>query len=199
MKKYLALLLLVACPFIGAKAQFNIGVKAGVNVANVEELTTDNLLQSNSYTGFYLGPKFDWTIAGRLGINGAILYSQTGMVWAEGQEAIDMNSVAVPLNLTLRLFGSDKFGLFLEAGPQFDFNVGEKRYELEGGRLNLDNSTLSFNLGASLHLLKFLQVGVNYNVPFGATSEFEFADFADMGKTEAFTFRTLQASVAIVF
>lgn len=196
MKKYLALLLLVACPFIGAKAQFNIGVKAGINVADVETLAADNLLESNSYTGFYLGPKFDWTIVGRLGINGAILYSQTGMEWAEGQEAIDMNSVSVPLNLMVRLFGSDKFGLFLEAGPQFDFNVGEKRHELEDGHLDLDDSKLSFNLGASFHLLKFLQVGVNYNVPFGATSEFK---FADMEQPEAFTFRTLQASVAIVF
>lgn len=196
MKKYLALLLLVACPFIGAKAQFNIGVKAGINVADVETLAADNLLESNSYTGFYLGPKFDWTIVGRLGINGAILYSQTGMEWAEGQEAIDMNSVSVPLNLMVRLFGSDKFGLFLEAGPQFDFNVGEKRHELEDGHLDLDDSKLSFNLGASLHLLKFLQVGVNYNIPFGATSEFK---FADMEQPEAFTFRTLQASVAIVF
>lgn len=196
MKKYLALLLLVACPFIGAKAQFNIGVKAGINVADVETLAADNLLESNSYTGFYLGPKFDWTIVGRLGINGAILYSQTGMEWAEGKEAIDMNSVSVPLNLMVRLFGSDKFGLFLEAGPQFDFNVGEKRHELEDGHLDLDDSKLSFNLGASLHLLKFLQVGVNYNVPFGATSEFK---FADMEQPEAFTFRTLQASVAIVF
>lgn len=196
MKKYLALLLLVACPFIGAKAQFNIGVKAGINVADVETLAADNLLESNSYTGFYLGPKFDWTIVGRLGINGAILYSQTGMEWAEGQEAIDMNSVSVPLNLMVRLFGSDKFGLFLEAGPQFDFNVGEKRHELEDGHLDLDDSKLSFNLGASLHLLKFLQLGVNYNVPFGATSEFK---FADMEQPEAFTFRTLQASVAIVF
>lgn len=196
MKKYLALLLLVACPFIGAKAQFNIGVKAGVNIANVEELTTDNLLQSNSYSGFYVGPKFDWTIVGRLGIGGAILYSQTGMVWAESQEAIDMNSVSVPLNLMLRLFGSEKFGLFLEAGSQFDFNVGEKRYELKDGHLSLDNSTLSLNLGASLHLLKFLQLGVNYNVPLGATSEFQ---FADIEKTDAFTFSTMQASVAIVF
>lgn len=196
MKQKIVLLLLLMCSFVGAKAQFNFGVKAGVNVANVEELSGDNLLQPNSYTGFYVGPKFDWRIIGRVGINGAILYSQKGMTWADEQESIDMNAVSVPLNLMVRVFGSEKFGLFVEAGPQFDFNVGEKRMELESGMMNLDNSTISFNLGASLHLLKFLQVGVNYNVPFGTTSEFK---FADMENEEAYKVHTVQASVAIVF
>ncbi|MBR4843780.1 MAG: PorT family protein [Bacteroidaceae bacterium] len=196
MKKYLTLLVLIACSFTGAKAQFNWGLKAGVNVANVEELTQDNLLQTDSYTGFYIGPKFDLTIIGRVGINGSILYSQSGMVWANEQEAIDMNTLSVPLNLMVRLFGSEKFGLFLETGPQFDFNIGEKRHELQDGQLSLDDSALSFNLGASLHLLKFLQVGVNYNVPFGATNEFQ---FSDMENKEAYKFNTIQASVAIVF
>lgn len=196
MKKYLLLVVLVACSYVGAKAQFNWGLKAGVNVANVEELSTDNLLKAGSYTGFYVGPKFDLTLIGRVGISGSILYSQTGMAWADDQEAIDMNTVSVPLNLMVRLFGSEKFGLFLETGPQFDFNVGEKRHELEDGHLNLDNSSLSFNLGASLHLLKFLQVGVNYNVPFGTTSEFQ---FVDMENIEAYKFNNIQASVAIVF
>lgn len=196
MKQKLLLLLLVVCPFVGAKAQFNLGVKAGVNVANVEEISGDNILQSDSYTGYYFGPKFDWTIIGRVGINGAILYSQSGMTWADEQESIDMNTVSVPLNLMVRLFGSEKFGLFAEVGPQFDFNVGEKRIELENGTMNLDNSAISFNLGASLHLLKFLQVGVNYNVPFGTTSEFTFEDMKDEA---AYKFHTIQASVAIVF
>lgn len=196
MKQKILLLLLLACPFVGAKAQFNLGVKAGVNVANIEELSGDNLLQSNSYTGFYVGPKFDWRIIGRVGINGAILYSQKGMTWADEQESIDMNAVSVPLNLMVRLFGSEKFGLSVEAGPQFDFNVGEKRVELEKGMMDLDNSSISFNLGASLHLLKFLQVGVNYNVPFGTTSEFSFEDMEDKS---AYKVHTVQASVAIVF
>ena len=196
MKKFLALFILAACSFVGAKAQFNFGVKAGVNVANVEELSKENVLNADSYSGFYVGPKFDLTIIGRVGINGSILYSHAGMVWADKQETINMNAIAVPLNLMVRLFGSEKFGLFLETGPQFDFNIGEKRHELEDGHMSLDNSTLSFNLGASLHLLKFLQVGVNYNVPFGATSEFQ---FTDMQNKEAYKFNTIQASAAIVF
>lgn len=196
MKQKILLLLLMVCPFVGAKAQFNLGIKAGVNVANIEELSGDNLLQTDSYTGFYVGPKFDWTIIGRVGINGAILYSQKGMTWADEQESIDMNAVSVPLNLMVRVFGSEKFGLFVEAGPQFDFNVGEKRMELESGMMNLDNSTISFNLGASFHLIKFLQVGVNYNVPFGTTSEFQ---FKDMENKNTYKFHTIQGSVAIVF
>ena len=67
---------------------------------------------------------------------------------------------------------------------------------MQDGQLSLDDSALSFNLGASLHLLKFLQVGVNYNVPFGATNEFQ---FSDMENKEAYKFNTIQASVAIVF
>ena len=196
MKKSFIVLLLALCPFVATKAQFNFGVKAGVNVANINELSGENVLEANSYTGFYVGPKFDWYMFGRLGISGAILYSQTGMVWDNSQEAVDLNAVSIPLNLTAKLFGSDKFGLFLEVGPQFNFNIGEKRHQLEEGSLTLENSTLSWNLGASLHLLKFLQVGVNYNVPFGPTSEFS---FSDMENQDAYKMHTIQASVAIVF
>lgn len=197
MKKCLLVLLLTISPIVVVKAQFNFGIKAGVNVANLKELSGENVLDAESYSGFYVGPKFDWNIFGRFGINSAILYSQSGMSWDDSQEAIDMNYISIPLNLMVKLFGSDKFGLFVEAGPQFDFNIGEKRYELENRSFKLDNSDLYLNLGASLHLLNFLQVGVNYNLPIGSTSEFEWSDLENEETYQKG--HTIQASVAIVF
>jgi len=195
MKKALTILV-VLCSFVTANAKINFGVKAGLNVANIETLSTETALDKDSYTGFYVGPKVDWDMFKRLGLNAAILYSQAGMEFDNSEEALELNSLMIPLNLSIKVLGTDKLGVSIEAGPQFEFNLGEKIHEMEDGNLHLDNSTLSLNIGAKLHLLNFLQVGVNYNVPFGSTKEFK---FADMENEEAYKIHTIQVSAAIVF
>ncbi len=194
--KKLLVLFAVLSTFAVASAKVNWGVKAGLNVANVEELSSENALYKESYTGFYVGPKVDWDIFKRFGINGAILYSQAGMEFDKSEDAIELNSLMIPLNLSIKVLGSDKLGLSIEAGPQFEFNLGDKIHELEDGNLHMDNSTLSLNVGAKLHLLNFLQIGLNYNVPFGKTNEFK---FDNMQNEEAYKIHTMQVSAAIVF
>ena len=52
-------------------------------------------------------------------------------------------------------------GAYIAAGPQFDFNIGNKTWTRE---LSLKKSTTSFNVGAGLKLIRHLQLGVNYNL-----------------------------------
>lgn len=196
MKKRIIISLFTLCSFVAVQAKVNFGIKTGLNVANIEEITADNVFEQGSYTGFYMGPKIDWDMTKWLGINGSILYSQAGMKFDNSEEVINLNSLMLPVNLSLKLFGSHMFGLYIEAGPQFEFNLGQKVSEFEEGQLHFDNSTLSLNVGASLHLFGFLQLGANYNVPFGSTSDF---DFDDIDNEELYDVYNVQVSATIMF
>ena len=63
--------------------------------------------------------------------------------------------------------------IFLFAGPQFSFNVGDKDVELDGtkGTWNLKNSNFSVNVGAGVTILKHLQLSANYNIACGKTGD----------------------------
>ena len=195
-KKILFISLLLLFPFVSMKSEVNWGIKGGVNVANLRNLSANNAFNTDSYTGFFVGPKLNVYLGSRLGFNGSALYSQSGMRFNNTDEKVDLNSLLLLVNMTLKVFGSDRFGLFMEVGPQFDFNLGQKRREIENKVMEFNNSNISFNAGLSLHLLSRLQIGVNYNYPFGTTKGFK---LSDMSSSEAYKIYTLQLSAAIVF
>ena len=57
------------------------------------------------------------------------------------------------------------------AGPQFSFNVGDKKIkEIDW---EWKSSELSFNLGAGLMLLNKIEVSANYNIVCGKSGEFD--------------------------
>ena len=202
MKKIIGFLALigffVAMP---AKAQFDFGVKAGVNLpekptTNIEELK--NSLKGN--TGWFVGPtaKFIFPVVG-LGIEANVLYSQNNLE-IDGQNVTAQN-IDIPLYLRyeLSLPVASKFVVpFIAVGPQFSWNIGERDVTLnsardlinESGNANIDqildyipnidepikiyrmkDSDISLNLGLGVILFKHLQVHANYNLSFGKTAE----------------------------
>jgi hypothetical protein len=70
------------------------------------------------------------------------------------------------LNSTVGMLGA-----YIAAGPQFDFNIGNKTWTRE---LSLKKSTTSFNVGAGLKLIRHLQLGVNYNFALSKTGTYEY-------------------------
>ena len=62
--------------------------------------------------------------------------------------------------------------IFLFAGPQFGFNVGDKDQKItESSTWSVKNSNFSLNFGAGVTLLSHLQLTANYNVVCGKTSD----------------------------
>ena len=51
-------------------------------------------------------------------------------------------------------------GVFVAAGPQFGFNVGDGHY---AEVFDMKTCYTSFNVGGGVKLLRHLQLGVNYN------------------------------------
>ena len=127
MKKIISTLFVaVTLMFAGvqsAQAQFGWGVKGGLNLQKADfENATANLNPEN-FTGFFIGPMAEFTIPIiGLGVDGALLYSQTGMSFT-GDDGVDetlkSHSLEVPINLKYSIGLGSLASVYAAAGPQF--------------------------------------------------------------------------------
>jgi hypothetical protein len=176
MKKFFAMVVLLATMTVAAQAQVKFGVKGGLNVTSMK-LSKDIVDKSNQ-TGFFVGPTIKFTIpVVGLGIDAAALYDQRS---AEvGDEDIKQQSIQIPVNLRYGFGLGSTASIFLFAGPQFGFNVGDKSFSSIDTATNtvsnwtLKSSNLSANVGLGLMLLNHLQLSANYNIAIGKTGEFD--------------------------
>ena len=211
MKKFLTLLL-VAIATTTATAQFNFGIKAGVNLAekptlNVEELKSN--LKGN--TGWFVGPtaKFIIPVIG-LGIEANALYSQTKV--DVDYESVLTQSIEVPVYLRyeITLPVVNKFlEPFIAVGPQFGWNIGNKTVTLENldlvaGELvtreyNINESNVSLNLGLGFILFDHVQIHGNYNLALKNTASIKsIRDLAEEFTSDVKT-NVWQVSLAYIF
>lgn len=182
MKKFFTTLL-VACGLMAAttaSAQIQFGLKGGVNVTNMS--LSEEVLDASNRAGFFVGPtvKFTLPIVG-LGIDASALYDQReAKVAVDGTEGVygaeqtlKHRQIAIPINLRYGVGLGDAASLFLFAGPQFGFNVGDKEQSLwkDAAEWKLKTSTFSVNVGLGAMLLNHLQVTANYNIACGNTGE----------------------------
>lgn len=177
MKKIFSLALLafmmMAMP---ANAQIKFGLKGGVNVTSMS--FSNEVFDASNRTGFFIGPtvKIQLPLVG-LGIDASALYDQREAEIKVGDvetgSSVKQQAIAVPINLRYGWGLSSLANIFLFAGPQFSFNVGDKDVELDGtkGTWNLKNSNFSVNVGAGVTILKHLQLSANYNIACGKTGD----------------------------
>lgn len=177
MKKIFSLALLafmmMAMP---ANAQIKFGLKGGVNVTSMS--FSNEVFDASNRTGFFIGPtvKIQLPLVG-LGIDASALYDQREAKIKVGEvetgSSVKQQAIAVPINLRYGWGLSSLANIFLFAGPQFSFNVGDKDVELDGtkGTWNLKNSNFSVNVGAGVTILKHLQLSANYNIACGKTGD----------------------------
>lgn len=185
MKKFFTtLLLLVALLTVTtANAQVKFGLKGGLNVTNMS-FSTD-VIDKDNQTGFFVGPtlKFSIPVVG-LGVDVAALYDQRDakIVDDNSSEKISQKSINVPINLRYNFGFSSLAGVYVAAGPQFGFNIGDKSFGevVSGGTSNykLKDSNFSINLGAGVTLVSHLEIGFAYNIAIGKTGDVTVKDAA---------------------
>ncbi len=164
-----------------ASAQFNFGVKGGLNLSSISMngKLTDNL-KSENQAGFFIGPtvKFTLPIVG-LGFDAAALYDQKSSKVDE--VTVKQQSIVVPINVRYGVGLGDLASIYAFAGPQFGFNVGDKDFDLKSltANYNLKSSNISLNLGIGVVLASHLQVSANYNIAMGKTGEFDSSKATD--------------------
>jgi len=163
-----------------AEAQVKFGLKGGLNVTSMS--FSKEVYGTDNRTGFFIGPtvKFTLPIVG-LGVDVAGLYDQREAklkVDGVGDETIKTQAINVPINLRYNIGLGSMANIFLFAGPQFGFNIGEKDQSLfkDVAEWKLKTSNFSVNLGAGVTLLNHLQLSANYNIACGKTGDVTFKD-----------------------
>lgn len=158
-----------------ASAQIKFGLKGGVNVTDMS--LNSSVFDASNRTGFFVGPtiKVQLPLVG-LGIDASALYDQREAKIKVGntttKETLRSQAINVPINLRYGWGLSSMANIFLFAGPQFGFNVGDKDQKItESSTWRVKNSNFSLNFGAGVTLLSHLQLTANYNVVCGKTSD----------------------------
>lgn len=191
MKKIITLVL-VAMGLMVAKpseAQIQFGVKGGLNITDMS--MDSKVLDASNRTGFFIGPsvKFTLPVVG-LGIDAAALYDQreaklkadaekmTGTDYSSNK--VKQQSINIPINLRYGFGLGSLASIYLAAGPQFGFNVGDKDFDwVKGTSYRLKSTNFSVNVGAGVSLVKHIEVGFNYNIACGKTGEVKTATVAE--------------------
>lgn len=193
MKKIFGVLMIAVCCLamaMPAQAQLlKFGVKGGLNMTKLKlEGMKDNS------TGFFIGPMAEVTIPIiGLGVDGALLYSQKG----DKLDGIDTKQAGldIPINLKYSIGLGSMLGVYIAAGPDFYFNFkGDEKFVDEQETLEKKKAQVGINVGAGLKLLRHLQVGFNYNIPFGDSFTWKNAGHAIGAKN-----KTWQVSAAYIF
>ena len=158
-----------------ASAQIKFGLKGGVNVTDMS--LNSSVFDASNRTGFFVGPtiKVQLPLVG-LGIDASALYDQREAKIKVGntttKETLRSQAINVPINLRYGWGLSSMANIFLFAGPQFGFNVGDKDQKItESSTWSVKNSNFSLNFGAGVTLLSHLQLTANYNVVCGKSSD----------------------------
>lgn len=197
MKKLFVIIGLALATVMPASAQASFGLRGGLNLVNndITTVTQESAMSKDSYTGFFFGPMFEFQvpILG-VGIDASILYSQKGLEMAEGDN-VKEQSINIPVSLKYT-FGLGNFlGVFIQAGPQLNYNIGELQYQFESKKnageweeFALEKSVWSVNVGAGVKALNHIQLAVNYNIPITKDGAYNFygnAQQAADGKIKA--------------
>lgn len=165
MKKYFFTLLVAALSF-SAKAQFSLGVKGGVNFSHLS--VSDGRVNATELPGYQIGL---WTRIGKgfyvqpevyLGSSGSnfdFQYNQSNQTVTEGGK-VRFTTLNVPV-LFGQSFGFSKLNFRIMAGPMYFYILDDNQnlsqnvknaYQDFG---NYKNSTLGYQAGAGIDILKF--------------------------------------------
>ena len=178
MKKIFTTIVLMAAMLVAipAKAGINFGIKGGYNITNFS--FSEDVIAKDNQQGFFIGPSLKIGIPVLpIGFEIAALYDHRDAK-LEG-EKISQKSINIPINVRYELGLGDMAGIYVAAGPQFGFNIGDKSFNFDDvADYKLKDSNLSINLGAGLRLVKHLEIGFNYNIALGKTGEFNVIDGA---------------------
>lgn len=214
MKKIFTMMVLAATFFCAtpAKAQFEYGVKAGLDFTKINSLGDD--VKTKNHAGFFLGPTvaFTFPIVG-VGIDASALYEHREN--KINDQKVRQNSINIPVNVRYGIGLASLVKVFAFTGPQFAFNLGKRDFDWSAStttdaavsyakeNFQLKKSNLSWNIGVGATVLKHVQATVNYNIGLGKTSDYKRSTVANdvetIYKRAKGSSNTWQVGVAYLF
>jgi opacity protein-like surface antigen len=173
MKRIFTLLVLLSAMTIAVQAQnVKFGVKGGLDMQNLK--FDDSVFDTENKMGWFVGPTIQVSLPiGGLGVDISGFYDQKKS--KINGETITQKSILVPVNARLKLGIGSSAGLYVAAGPQFAFNIGDDEFKWDWNGVEntfqLKKSAFSVNLGAGVYLSKHLEIGFAYNIAVGSTAD----------------------------
>lgn len=177
MKRIITLVVLAVSMAASVQAQgIKFGVKGGLDIINMS--FDQKVFDTSNKVGWFIGPsvKVALPIAG-LGVDIAAFYDQKQS--EVNNETIKQKSILVPVNARFNFGLGSTASIYLAAGPQVSFNVGDSEFNWKdkndyNNTFQLKKSAFSINLGAGVSLLDHLEIGFAYNIGLGKTADATF-------------------------
>ena len=175
MKKIFTVLF-VAAVMVAMPAQAQLvkfGVRGGLNVSSMK--FNESVFESSNKAGWFIGPTLQVSLPiGGLGADISAFYDQKNL--EVNDESVKQKSIVVPVNVRWKFGLGSMAGIYLAAGPQFGFNVGDDYFswtDMHGynDTFQMKKSNFSLNLGAGAYITKHVEVGFAYNIGLGKTGE----------------------------
>lgn len=170
-------LAMVAVLPVGAQVKF--GVKAGVNLSQMS--MDKDVFNTSNRAGFFMGPtlKVGLPVLG-LGLDMSALYNRQEAK-VEGinnkfNTVLKQQQLIVPVNVKYSIGVGSAANIFVFAGPQIAFNIGDKLKKIselkdQEAEWTMKSSNFSVNAGVGLTVATHFQVTANYNVGVGKTGD----------------------------
>ncbi len=170
-------LAMVAVLPVGAQVKF--GVKAGVNLSQMS--MGKDVFNTSNRAGFFMGPtlKVGLPVLG-LGLDMSALYNrQEAKVEGVNHKfntVLKQQQLIVPVNVKYGIGVGSIANVFVFAGPQIAFNIGDKVKRIseiqdQAAQWTLQSSNFSVNAGLGMTVATHFQVTANYNVGVGKTGD----------------------------
>ncbi|MEO7991313.1 MAG: porin family protein [Chryseolinea sp.] len=137
-----------------AQAQFSVGLKGGLNFANLDVTSVSNTY--NNRTGYHAGA-FALLKFAKIGVQPELIFSQQGSTVKVNGDDVKSNFSYMNIPIMIKLY--TVAGINLQAGPQFGFLMNDpvvvnNNQEIEGAVKKSDIS---------------LSMGLGWDLPFGLT------------------------------
>lgn len=168
---------MVAVLPVGAQVKF--GVKAGVNLSQMS--MGKDVFNTSNRAGFFMGPtlKVGLPVLG-LGLDMSALYNRQEAkvegVNPKFNTVLKQQQLIVPVNVKYGIGVGSIANVFVFAGPQIAFNIGDKvkrisEFQDQAAQWTLQSSNFSVNAGLGMTVATHFQVTANYNVGVGKTGD----------------------------
>lgn len=164
MKTKLAVLIALVFFTQAAMAQFNIGIKGGVNINKVD----GRAFRDEFRYGYHLGGFAEIGLGGKLSIQPEVLFNQfqtradssfsnvyQNSVNISNYQNVKLNYLSIPLLLNYKLGNL----LSLQAGPQYGILIDQSKNLLQNGKEAFKNGDFSLIGGAQIHISKLRLAG----------------------------------------
>ena len=174
-------------------AQVKVGVKGGIDVTEMS--FKNDVFNADNRLGWFIGPtlKIGMPLVG-FSVDVSALYNQReatidvyyspeGSSYAEPLNALKTKQVLVPVNARLGMGLGDVANVFVFAGPQVAFCLGDESqnltdYKEDAAEWQLSSSNFSVNLGGGF-TIGHLQFTANYNIGIGKTGDVTWQETAE--------------------